>query len=316
MQKRFITLFIGAVSGAAFAQSSVTISGGAAAAYERSTLAGAKSALTGFDASVNHLTFKGTEDLGGGLKASFELNKRFNLVDGKEYAGRGFENAYITLSGGFGHVKLGRHQAISVAAFDAFGGLGVPFDDPTGPSGDRDYGYNNRAASRYDNAISYSTPKFGGFGATLVTTRNPTVNTDRESTALGLAYANGPLSVMYVHELVGAKTGDVRRSDKNLGASYDFGVAKALLLWGQEGSAKARTAIGAIVPVGANVKLKGTYRTEGESVNASGVKSLKTAGWAFGTEYSLSKRTSLFADYGDYKDSAQAAYRIGVKHAF
>lgn len=316
MQKRVITLFIGALGGAAFAQSSVSISGSVASAYERSTLADAKASLTGFDASANNITFKGTEDLGGGLKAGFELNQRFNSATGSAYAGRSFENSFVTLSGGFGNVKLGRHQAISVAAFDVFSGLGVPFENPNGPSSDRDYTYNNRAASRYDSAISYGTPKLGGFSATLVTTVNPTVNTDRENTALGLAYANGPLSVLYVHEVVGTKTGDVRRSDKNLGASYDFGVAKGMLLWGQEGSSKARATFGVTVPVGGNVVLKAAYRTKGESVNASGVKSSKVAGWALGSEYSLSKRTSLFADYGDYKDSPQAAFRLGMKHTF
>lgn len=316
MQKKLIVAFIGALGGAAFAQSSVTISGGVAVAYERSTLAGAKAGMTGFDASNNNITFKGVEDLGNGLKAGFELNKRFSPDSGKEYGGRSFENSFVYLTGGFGGLKLGRHQAISFAAYDAFLGFGVPFDDPKGPNGDRDYAFNQRAGSRYDSAISYSTPNFGGFVATVVTTRNPNVNTDREHTAISLAYANGPVSVMYGHEVVGAKTGDVRRSDKNLGVSYDFGVAKALLLWGQEGSAKALTSVGALVPIGTATKLKATYRTKGEGVNAAGVKASKEATWALGMDYALSKRTSLFADYGDYKGYAQAAYRVGLKHTF
>lgn len=316
VNKKITMVLLGMIGGAAMAQSNVTISGGVAVAYERSTLEGSKSRLTGYDASANNITFKGVEDLGGGLKIGFELNKRFNSVDGKEYASRSFENALVSVGGGFGLVKLGRHQAISVAAYDAFGGLGVPFDDAKGPSGDQDYAYNNRSGSRYDGAISYTSPNLGGFVATFVTTKNPTVNTDRESTAFSLAYGSGALSTMYVYELVGAKIGDVRRSDKNLGLSYNFGVAKALLLWGQEGSAQARTSVGAVVPLTSSVNLRGTYRTKGESVNAAGVKTAKKAAWALGADYSLSKRTNLFADYGDYKDSAQAAYRIGIKHTF
>lgn len=313
MKNILIALAAVAATGTALAQSTVTISGGVAAAYERSTKAGQDAGITGHEASVNNLTFKGTEDLGGGLKISFELNKRFNLANGAGYGGREFENSFITVSGAFGALRMGRHQPISVAAFDAFAALGVDFGLGNGVSAYTDYGYNNMAASRYNDAISYETPKFNGFSAIIATTASPDVNTGRENVAFRLGYASGPLSVAYVQERVATKVGAAERDDKNLGASYDFGVVKALLLWGQAGNADARTAIGAIVPVGSNVKLKGTYRTKGVGNDA---KTASTEALAFGADYSLSKRTTLFADFGTYKDAAQSAYRVGVRHQF
>lgn len=315
MKKQMIALAVAAATGGAFAQSSVTISGSVATAYEQYA-SGGDAELTGFDASANSVTFSGVEDLGGGLMASFTLNKRFDLATGGGYNSREFENSFITLSGGFGSVSAGRHQAISVASYDIFGGLGISVWSPAGKGNAGDYGYNNVAGSRYDDAISYTTPNFSGFSATVVTTLTPTVNTGREATAFRLAYAKGPLSVSYVRENVAAKTGDVQRADQNLGASYDFGVAKALLLWGKEGRADDRTSVGVIVPAGPALKLMAQYRTEGQTVNAAGTKSVVGSAWALGAEYALSKRTGLFAHYGDLDNAVQSAYRIGITHKF
>lgn len=314
MKKTFVTLAVVAASGASFAQSTVTISGSVSAAYEQYSVGG-DARITGFDASANSVTFSGTEDLGGGLKAAFTLNKRFNTADGSGYNSREFENSFLTLSGGFGSLSVGRHQPISVAAYDIFGGLGIRVWNPAGAGNAGDYGYNNTAANRYDDAISYTTPGLGGFSATLVTTKNP-ANTARESTAVRFAYASGPLSVTYVRENVAAKTGDVQRADQNLGLSYDFKVAKALLLWGKDGSADDRTSVGVIVPVGGALKLMAQYRTEGETVSASGAKSVMPKAWALGAEYALSKRTGVFAHFGDYDNAVQSAYRVGLKHSF
>lgn len=314
MKKTLITMAAMAATGAAFAQSSVTISGNVAVAYERYAKGG-DSEMTGFDASANNVTFSGVEDLGGGLKAAFTLNKRFDLTTGGGYNAREFENAFITLSGGFGSVSAGRHQAISVASYDIFNGLGISSWNPVASTAN-DYAYNNTSANRYDDAISYTTPNISGFSATIVTTLSPAVNTGREATAVRLGYAQGPLSVAYVRENVSAKTGDVRRADQNLGVSYDFGVAKALLLWGKDGSADDRTSVGVIVPAGPALKLMAQYRTEGQTVSAAGAKSVLGSAWALGAEYALSKRTGLFAHYGDLDNATQSAYRVGLTHKF
>lgn len=314
MKRVLTTLTIAAVSSTALAQSGVTITGGVAAAYERYSVSGG-ARITGFDASANSLTFSGTEDLGGALKVGFTLNKRFNAADGSGYNSREFENAFITLSGGFGSVSLGRHQPISVAAYDIFGGLGFRVWNPAGVANAADYGYNNTAGNRYDDAISYTSPRFNGFSTTLVTTRNP-ANTAREATAVRLAYASGPLSLAYVRENLAAKTGDVARTDQNLGLSYDFKFAKALLLWGKDGSADDRISVGVIVPVTSALNMMAQYRTAGESVSAAGARSVMPKAWALGAEYALSKRTGVFAHFGDYDNSVQSAYRVGLKHSF
>lgn len=314
MKRTSIALVFVAANGAAFAQSTVTISGGIATAYERYSV-GDNARITGFDASANSLNFSGTEDLGGGFKIGFTLNKRFNSVDGSNYNSREFENSFLTLTGGFGSVSVGRHQPISVAGYDIFSGLGIRVWNPVGVGNAGDYGFNNTAANRYDDAISYTTPGFNGFSATIVTTKSP-ANTARDATAVRLAYASGYLSATYVREHLAAKTGEVQRADQNLGLSYDFKVAKALLLWGKDGSAKDRISVGIIVPVSGALRLMAQHRTEGETVSVSGAKSVMPRAWSLGAEYALSKRTGLFAHFGDYSNSVQSAYRIGLKHSF
>ncbi len=138
MTKHLFALAAAALSASSFAQGTYTIQGSIASAFERSTLAGSQGSITGYDPTVNFITFKGTEDLGGGLKLSFELNTRFNSGNGTLFAGRAFENSFLTLLGGFGDVKIGRHQAISVAAFDIYIGQGADFGVATGPTAARD----------------------------------------------------------------------------------------------------------------------------------------------------------------------------------
>jgi predicted porin len=57
-------------------------------------------------------------------------------------------------------------------------------------------------------------------------------------------------------------------------------------------------------------------RTEVHSVSAAGVKTVLGSAYALGAEYSLSKRTDLFAHYGDQDNAVQSAYRVGITHKF
>jgi predicted porin len=108
---------------------------------------------------TNNITFKGTEDLGGGLKAQFQLTQEFggDSADSGNEANEVFEAAWVQLSGGFGSVRLGT------------------FSDPAQEAGAvhrffGDVGRNElRKGSNEDNSISYTSPKFSGFAVTLYT---------------------------------------------------------------------------------------------------------------------------------------------------
>jgi predicted porin len=92
MKKTLIALAAVAVSGAAFAQSTVTLSGTFDPSYSKvttTTAAGAKTNVTTLangQQGTTAIKFSGTEDLGGGLKAIFMLEQNFDSTDGSNGA--------------------------------------------------------------------------------------------------------------------------------------------------------------------------------------------------------------------------------------
>ena len=213
MKKTLVALAaLAAVS--AFAQSSVTLYGRVdTGLFSSSTLNGAIGATpgskirqTGIDnGSTVGLTgsrwgMRGSEDLGGGLKANFKLENRFNVDNGAgSQAGPllfGGE-AFVGLSGGFGEVRAGR----LFTSFDDLRGIAVSrnvFDAAWTPVGDS-YGVGlGGYQGRGDNAIKYDTPNFGGFSAGLMYAfgENKTSTASAGLQVSGhVKYANGPLAV-------------------------------------------------------------------------------------------------------------------------
>ena len=160
------------------------------------------------------------------------------------------------------------------------------------------------------------------------------------TTALGLNYANGPLTVKAATESIkltalsytapGAAAATLSdalatRKANSIGASYDLGVAKLMAV---STSAKAGSAadngkvtttnFGVSVPMGA-VTLNATA-SNGKYVDG-GAASVKTSGFQAGANYSLSKRTTAYALLGTGKNKATTetkhdTFAIGVRHTF
>lgn len=284
-----------AVAGTAFAQS-VTLSGAIGPEYSRSTAANNQATLANGDAGATNFALTATEDLGGGLKVTAYMQQRFNAVSGANAntADRGLQNVYLGVSGGFGSVIAGRFLTGPSGAYDAFGQWGTKAD----------YANAGVIGQRSDNTVQYTTPSFNGFSATVATT--VTSGTNKEYTYARLSYNNGPLSVSYAAEKNQTAQGDKMQ---DIGASYDLGVAKVMVLNGKATSAAGvdttNTSVGVRVPMGA-ATLKASFRS-GDSDNGSAV----------GVDYALSKRTSLYADMGKVSTSGtQTAYRFGMKHSF
>jgi len=227
MQKKLIALAVaGLASTAAFAQTNVQIYGlvdyGYSYRWDGKTNAAnsgtpnSQSQLNGGQQSGNRLGFKGTEDLGNGLKAVFLLEQGFMLDTGmQQTSGSQFtRQAYMGLSGNFGTAVGGRlytpHYTF-VSGLDPFGagtvgrynnvyssGFGLPLSST-----------NNATVNglldpvRVDNAVAYISPTFlGGLTGTLAFSNNAGGQEDATSTAANntvyaglLQYNNGPINV-------------------------------------------------------------------------------------------------------------------------
>jgi len=290
MKKTLIALAAVAASGVALAQN-VTISGGLGVAFERNN---ADAQLSNSDGG-NGFILSGTEDLGGGMKASFRYNPRISVVDGTQGADQGTrtaQNASVSLSGGFGTLQLGREGMASASGYDAFGAFGNASN----------YGWSGKVGARVSSTILYIAPTIAGFSVRAAMSAD-NANPGNEFTYFRASYSTGPLSLTVAQEKNPSTTAGTKgATDKEFALSYDLGVAKVMAVSGKAGTAATESTIGATVPMGA-ITLKAAYKNATSNV------------FAMGADYSLSKRTRAFADLGKASGS-KANYRVGVQHSF
>ena len=146
-------------STAAFAQSSVTLYGRVNTTVERQEVGNVKT--TGLFNNASRFGFKGTEDLGGGLKAGFQLESGFESDTGASDS-RGFfaRQSEVNLSGGFGTVRLGNFTPESYYATADYISM---HNHDTGSSADALY-YDPVwfGALGTKNTVGYRSPTFGG----------------------------------------------------------------------------------------------------------------------------------------------------------
>ncbi len=221
MQKKIIALAVaGLMSGAAFAQSNVTIYGVADAFFgqdKASTAAGATTPIkrTVVDDGVlagSRIGFKGTEDLGGGLKALFVME--FG-VNSEEAAGlqSNARQQMVGLTGGFGTFVAGRLYSPGYNIANKFNtGVGgqrlsalAALQDEVGAT------INMGATGRLNNGMAYVSPSMSGLVATVAYT-TMAENTRGESDrvwGLGLDYDNGPISAGFAHHNIVTNTAAV-----------------------------------------------------------------------------------------------------------
>ncbi len=309
MKKTLIALAVLATSGAAFAQSSVSIYGIADVVLHKDK--GASAALTSGGVSGSRFGFKGSEDLGGGLKANFLLEQGFSLDSGLATAGQAFSRqSYVGLSGGFGEVKVGK---IWTAYDDISGAINPVFDSVLAPTS---VWASSAYAANPANGLYYSTPSFGGIsGAVSTSLKEATGNT---SSAFHVKYEGGPVYAGLAYQI--DKVGAVDTKFTRVNGSYDLGVVKLLAGYGQvkaDGAADVTDlTVGADVPLSANLVVSAGYA----SSKADGA--VRKSSYGLGAAYALSKRTSVYGGLRNDNDAATLAggvdtrYGVGIKHTF
>jgi len=353
MKKSLIALAVLAASGAAMAQSSVNLYGrlDASLAQTKTEVTGkADLKQTGINSNNLNTTFwglKGTEDLGGGLKANFKLESGFAIDTGVGNTGLFERNAIVGLSGAFGAVDLGRNYT----AYDALrGATNNMYDSNLATTGDvwntgiKDY------ANRTSNSVIYNSPSFGGFSGAVAYAFGENKTATQKATgiaSLHVKYANGPVLVGYAHQEekvqataasftstfssttglttvapVAATAEDKIKYDL-FGASYDFGVAK---LVGSYNQAKNNTTkdkefqVGVSVPFGAAALAAGYSRSKSDGLSDDN----KGTGFSMVGTYNLSKRTTAYAGFESAKIESKNAsvttkttnVATGIRHTF
>jgi predicted porin len=229
MQKKIIALAIATLSGAAFAQSNVTISGNIDLGFQRVTqetaAAGkdAQNSYVGNGSSTSTIVFSGTENIGNGMNVGFLLASDFTAGAQNAGATQQMFNSqnYIQVGGGFGTLQAGIVNNTSLEASSASQPFGTAIGSGySGTFGRLDgfstagnpaavaiagnsLGVNTAGARlvRSSQSAKYITPSFGGLQGTLVHVwkNNNDQFASMGQTELGLKYSNGPMNVVYAY---------------------------------------------------------------------------------------------------------------------
>jgi len=263
---------------------------------------------------TSRLGVKGTEDLGGGLSASFQLEGKINVDTGEN---PNYDNAFfgrqswVGLSGNFGKLQLGKtwtsfddvrgqfEQAANsnVGTLPLVWGTGALYD-------------NNKP-----NQLKFTLPAMGGLTASIGyafgedKTASASAN---DTTSLNVMYKSGPFAVGYGRQ-------NEEHPDKDstfdlIGASYDLGAAKLMASWSQSKyntislGANATKTIGSAsgdakdkeYQLGVNFPMGSftTYFGYGNSkVDVAGTERANADGYVLAVTYALSKRTTAYAGY-------------------
>jgi predicted porin len=388
------------VAGTAQAQSSVTVYGvldmsftevsnQTTAADGTSVNAKLKNSGNGDGAlATSRLGFRGTEDLGGGTKANFQLE--YDLVDvgtggtgvgnggvggfGSRYAWVGLQDAKM------GQLRLGQQEtSIHSVMIQGSAGAGNNMAGAVYSAGASGISTNSASIRPYDvfvnRAITYISPNFSGVTfelqtADLTTTPNAVASAGNDRTSAksnggSLKYAAGKFAAGYGFNETKVDASAVnndagKRSSDVLSATYDFTVVKAFALRtndklvevGQQVRKTTATEIGLTAPVGkvvfwgsmfdgdrdgvaggttlVDVAGNGTVSASSNAFTPGAVAranaNASVSGYQLGARYDLSKRTAVYAIYGQQEIKSEVTnsaakvesdgMAVGVRHSF
>ena len=333
MHKKLIALAVASVvSGGAFAQSNVTISGQvrmSVGQYKLSNLP------AGFEASTesrvtdesSRLFIKGKESLGGGSYASFQIENRFS-PDLGAFSAAG--NTNITLGGNWGAVAMGRqdlHYGTALESYKAFTNQSFLGNGPLAQVNGTVIALGSRTA----NAVWYDSPKMSGFSVRLA---GSTAFAGAEGSGLraagatdpgkggaaniALNYANGPIKAGYSYWKATVEGGNTAAVGNQRGDTLQFGYSfpmglKAGLAWNKSKldfttGERSRTAW--LLPIsydfGSN-RVNFTYLSAG---NTTGVANSGAKAYTLAFGHSLSKRTNIGVSYSKLSNETGATYNL------
>jgi predicted porin len=332
MKKLLIaTAALAMVAGSVQAQSSVTVYGRVGMESKTvdttTSVSTVEGSTTAFGTSV--LGFKGTEDLGGGLKANFQLEGGLSVADGTlGSATSSSANAntnqlfnrqsWVGLSSAnMGELKFGRTET-ATKKIEGIGDLGTNIFDLGGSV--------DSYTDRFATTASYTTPSFAGLTAEFTNTNAKdaaaaytALETGAEINAFNIQYKSGKL-LLAAGQAVSKANDGFKNKNTLFGATYDAGFAKLEAAYQDEeiaeGNKDTLVQLGAIVPVNPKFDLRVNYSKYSDDSNSAG--DITYMGVL--AVYHLSKRTQAFAGYRNDKSDTAAKdgtfSSVGINHSF
>ena len=354
MKKSLLALaVVAALPGVALAQSSVTISGNIKTGITRfstdSVTGVGKIKDTALSDGSSRIILSGTEDLGGGMAATFQIDNRFNGNEGTSAQGFGTQpqgalaggNTWVGVKGGFGEVRFGNLDTHYGKGLDEFGARATSLGASS--TSLLDYiGANPIAVtSRTKNVIRYNSPVMSGFSAqvdystapfqieggtnyqtsTTLTTINPGKG---QASHAEVNYREGPIyvgvsvwdaKVENVTSAVAlAPTAKSGEESMKLYGSYDLGIAKIGAQYDDSklkfGSAADQKRKASHIAVTAPMGMGAILFQYTKAQGISGQTNTGATQVSIGYDYSLSKRTSVGVNYSKINNETAATYNF------
>jgi predicted porin len=327
----------GSLDYAAFINGKLTVDTGNGTA-SNTTKTSSTAALNSW--TTNQISFQGTEDLGGGLKASFVINTG---IAGTSSVGD--RDVNLALAGKFGTVRLGRFIPAAAAGFHGFSGAASTAQGSiygllasSGAAADRHAPSTNMVAGNFErnnNNVQYTSPNFNGITVNVNYGTNESDKSDvageslARQSGLSVSYVAGPLSIgvgTQDRKVQGGITASpivdnatpIKGDLDWIGASYNFGVATvfATQVKRKDVTTTAGVAatnadikvnsIGVSVPMGAFTFAASTYNGK-DARGSAAADNAKLSGHQVSVRYAMSKRTTVYALMGENKIARDAA---------
>lgn len=261
---------------------------------------------------TSRLGFRGTEDLGDGMSAGFHLEGALSPDTGGSSLDFRRRSTVSLAKKGMGELRLGRDYTPtfwSISRFNAFGTNGV------GAASNLLYGFDGLSSTastvvRANNSVGYHLPDtLGGvYGQAMIA-----LGEGGPGKYLGarVGYADKQFDVAAAYSTTENNAAGDDFKVANLGGSYKFGDARAmLLLHRSEQTTRKQTgwSLGGTYSLGLTT-LRASY-TRASFSNSVGNVNYSGNQIAFGAVHALSKRTSLYATISRVSNGAGAKYVI------
>jgi predicted porin len=338
MKKSVLALAaLGAFAGGALAQSSVTMFG----VVDLNVMTvdnGDRTYSMGTDGMASsRLGFRGVEDLGGGLKASFWLEAGLapdtgrnagvwgngNTADGNQI----FFNrrSTVSLSNQWGELRLGRDYTATFwnwTVFDPFGTNGVGAATNLALSGTLQAagaGGTFGTLVRANNMVAYILPA-GQFGPGLYGQVQVAAGENAPGNKYWggrIGWAGGVFDIAASYGNTGLDAADDYDLDVwNIGGSWNFGFMKLSGFFGEISTdingtdlGRQNWYVGVSAPFG-QWNLKASY---GGTNGKDELDGIDASQWAIGVDYNLSKRTALYATWSSINNDSGANFRVSTQ---
>ena len=314
------------------------VSNGATIAGTGTGTAAAAGSVTNVLSNSSRLGIKGSEDLGAGLKAVYQMEMAVNM-DGETGSsdpfGTGLRNTFAGIGGGFGTVLMGRHDSpikMVGRSYDLFG-------DQIGNNrnllgGGANGAYTTLVDGRHSNVLAYATPTMGGFSGLLAYVpgagrSNEYMSNDVTNTTTGANTSNASTvkqdawSAMagYKAGAFGASLGYINVDKLNgtdaftatrLGAEYTFGAAKVVALYQNAKIVDSQDSYG----LGGSYKVGAAGTVKAQYYVASDVKSGKIGAnmITVGYDHALSKSTTAYVAYAAVDNDTNGRFTANMSN--